>query len=136
MSDGTINKTIHIAAPREIVWEYLTRSDELVKWFHKPDGDFVSGAPFTMRGQDGSTLCNGAIEEIEPPARLTYSFTAGPMNGLMTKVAWTLTEVAGGTRLALVHSGFPANAEAFGLLVAFDKGWDGHLLRMREIESR
>lgn len=135
MTEGTINKTIHIAASREMVWQYLTNASELAKWFHKPEADFATGQPFTMRGQDGSTLCNGAIEEMEPPARLTYSFTAGPMNGLMTKVSWTLTEVAGGTRLALVHSGFPASAEAFGLLVAFDKGWDGHLLRMREIES-
>ena len=89
MADGTISKTIHISAPREMVWEYLTSASEMAKWFHKPDADFTDGQPFTMHGQDGSALC----------------------------------------------SGFPASAEAFGLLVAIDKGWDGHLLRMREIES-
>ncbi len=135
MPDGTIEKTIHIAAPREMVWDYLTKSSHLAKWFHKPDTDFENGQAFDMKGKDGSSLCNGTVEEMDPPGRLTYSFTAGPMNGLMTKVSWTLTAVDGGTRLGLVHSGFPTGADAFGLLAAFDKGWDGHLIKMREIED-
>ncbi len=44
---------------------------------------------------------------MTPSERLSYSFFGGPMNGLMTGVEWTLTAVAGGTRLALVQSGFP-----------------------------
>ena len=135
MPDGTIEKTIHIAAPPEMVWDYLTKSSELAKWFHRPETDFGGGQPFDMIGKDGSSLCSGEIEVMQPHERLTYSFTAGPMRGLMTKVAWTLTAVAGGTRLGLVHSGFGEGADDFGLLVAFDKGWDGHLIRLREIEA-
>ncbi len=133
MSTGTIEKTIHIAAPREKVWQYLTAPDQLAKWFHRPDQELSDAQPFDMKGNDGTTLCNGVVDEMSPYDRLSYSFTAGPMNGLMTHVAWTLTAVDGGTRLGLIHSGFPAGADAFGLLVAFDKGWDGHLIRLREI---
>ena len=135
MPDGAIEKTIHIAAPPEMVWDYLTKSDQLAKWFHRPEADFSDGQAFDMIGKDGSSLCSGAIEVMQPFERLTYSFTAGPMRGLMTNVAWTLTAVAGGTRLGLVHSGFGKGADGFGLLVAFDKGWDGHLIRLREIEA-
>lgn len=132
MPDGTINKTIHIAAPPETVWNYLTNAAELGRWFHKPDANLASGEAFHMRGKDGGTLCQGEVAEMTPFTRLAYSFTAGPMNGLMTRVEWTLTAVDGGTRLSLVHTGFPVGADMFGLLAAFDKGWDSHLLRMRE----
>jgi len=50
-------------------------------------------------------------------------------------VTWRLEEVEGGTRLSLRHDGLPAAAEGFGLLVAFDKGWDEHLQRMRAIDA-
>ena len=46
------------------------------------------------------------------------------MNGLMTRVEWTLTPVGGGTRLDLLHQGLSSDADGFGLLVAFDAGWD------------
>ena len=133
MDNGTIEKTTHIAAPREMVWDYLTKSEHLATWFHRPEADFSDGQAFDMIGKDGNSLCSGSIDEMTPVERLSYSFTAGPMNGLMTKVAWTLTAVPGGTRLGLVHSGFGADADGFGLLAAFDKGWDGHLIRLREM---
>ncbi len=133
MENGTIEKTIHIAAPREMVWDYLTKSEHLAKWFHRPDSDLGDGQDFDMKGKDGDVLCTGNVDEMHPHDRLSYSFTAGPMNGLVTRVAWTLTVVPGGTRLGLVHSGFGADATGFGLLAAFDKGWDGHLIRLREM---
>jgi uncharacterized protein YndB with AHSA1/START domain len=135
MTERTIEKSIYIAASPETVWSYLTKSSELAKWFHKPDENLNDGEAFDMKGKDGSSICGGTVERMDPHSHLTYTFTAGPMNGLITKVAWTLADVPGGTRLSLVHTGFPAAADAFGLLAAFDKGWDGHLIRLREIES-
>ena len=44
---------------------------------------------------------------------------------------WNLEDVAGGTRLSLSHEGLPQGEEAFGLTLALDKGWEGHLARMR-----
>ena len=44
-------------------------------------------------------------------------------------------EVEGGTQLALKHEGFPGSGEAFGLLAAFDAGWDDHLKRMRGLDA-
>ena len=65
MQNGTIEKTIHIAAPREMVWDYLTKSEHLAKWFHRPDADFVDQQAFDMKGKDGGSLCSGAIEDLK-----------------------------------------------------------------------
>jgi len=53
------------------------------------------------------------------------------MGDATSTVLWTLTEVAGGTRLSLEHSGLPQGEDAFGLTLALDKGWDDHIARMR-----
>jgi uncharacterized protein YndB with AHSA1/START domain len=47
-------------------------------------------------------------------------------------VKWTLEDVAGGTRLSLVHEGLPAGEDAFVLTLALDKGWDGHFAQLRD----
>jgi uncharacterized protein YndB with AHSA1/START domain len=133
MADRTISKTIHIAAPPEMVWDYLTKADLMGKWFHKPESDLAPGAAISMIGKDGNPICWGTVEEMQPHTRLAFSFSARPMNGLMTRVDWSLHPDNGGTRLDLTHSGFQDGAEGFGLLVAFDKGWDGHLVKLREI---
>ncbi len=127
----SIHKTIHIDAPPEMVWDYLTRSDHLARWFHRPKADLALGA-YEMPGEDGAPLVWGDVTRIEPPYRLTYSFTARPMGQLVTTVDYTLTALHGGTKLDLVHAGWPDTAKNFGLLVAFDAGWDKHLLRLRD----
>ena len=49
----------------------------------------------------------------------------------ISHVRWTLENVTGGTRLSLEHTGLPQGADAFGLVLALDKGWDDHIARMR-----
>lgn len=136
MTDPILRKTMFLAAPRQRVWDYLTTPDALERWFYRADAVLTRGVDYTLYGKndDGSKkrLCWGRVTEADAPARLSYSFTALPMNGLVTQVVWTLDEVAGGTRLSLEHSGFPAGAEAFDLLVAFDAGWEKHLGAMRQ----
>ncbi len=53
------------------------------------------------------------------------------MGDAVSTVKWSLEDVPGGTRLSLEHSGLPEGAEAFGLTLALDKGWDDHIARMR-----
>lgn len=131
MTDATITKSLYIDAAPEKVWDYLTQAEALSTWFHRPEGNLAEGAPFSMPGEDGAPLCWGAVEVADAPRRLSYSFTARPMNGLMTQVQWTLTPVGSGTRLELTHSGLTGAGDGFSLLVAFDAGWDRHLAGMR-----
>lgn len=136
MTESTIVKTVFFAADRETVWDFLTKKDKLALWFHPPEADLVEGEPYALMGtaDDGSPSkqCWGDVIEMKHPAKLVYSFTVKPLNGVMTTVTWTLVESHGGTQLTLTHEGVGAAGEAaLGLLTALDAGWDEHVGKLR-----
>lgn len=132
MTDTTIHKTIYLQASREVVWDYLTQPDKLAKWFHAPKEPLAAGKPLAMFGtESGDKLIWGDVKTARAPEYLEYSFTVKPMGDAVSTVKWTLETVAGGTKLSLEHVGLPQGADAFGLTLALDKGWDEHLGRMR-----
>lgn len=132
MTAAIIRKSIYLRANRAEVWEYLTDPDKLAIWFHKPPTPLQEGADYEMFGTtSGDKLMWGHVATARPPEYLEYSFSIAPMGGATSQVKWTLEEVPGGTRLSLEHSGLPQGADAFGLTLALDKGWDEHLGRMR-----
>lgn len=136
MTDKTIHKSIYLAAQPKEVWAHLTDAALLGKWFHPADKDLQEGQPFTLHSaKDGDRMCWGHVEAANPHDFLKWTFTVGPLNGVMTTVEWTLDAVAGGTRLTLVHSGLPAGGDTFGLLVALDKGWHGFLLALHDLHG-
>lgn len=132
MTDPVLRKTIYLKAPAPKVWAYLTEPEKLAIWFHKPPSALVEG-PYEMFGvQSGDKLMWGEVLVANPYSRLEYTFSIAPMGGATSTVKWALEEVSGGTQLSLVHEGLPQSEEAFGLILALDKGWDDHLGRMRE----
>lgn len=131
MTDTTIRKTVFLAASKAQVWAFLTRADKLGSWFHPADQDLEEGQPYTLRsGIDGDRMCWGTVEDMRAPDYMRWSFTVGPMDGHMTTVEWQLDEAPGGTRLSLTHSGLPATAEAYGLVLALDHGWHGFVFNL------
>ena len=129
---NTLTKTIILAAPREKVWEYLTQPELLAKWFHAPKAAITEGQKLEMFGvKSGDKLIWGDVRQARAPEYLEYTFTVGPMGDAVSVVKWTLESVDAGTKLTLVHEGMPAGAEAAGLLMAIDKGWDEHMGAMR-----
>ncbi len=131
MSDTIIRKSIYLKASPAQVWAYLTDPDKLAIWFHKPQAPLVDG-DYAMYGTDsGKKLMWGQVKRAQPYSVLEYTFTIEPMGDATSLVRWTLEEVPGGTRLSLEHSGLPQSADAFGLTLALDKGWDDHIARMR-----
>ena len=132
MTDTTIRKSVYLRASKEQVWAYLTDPEKLAIWFHKPEKTLEAGDDYSMFGTtSGDKLMWGNVSKSDPFDRLEYSFTIAPMGDATSMVKWMLEEVAGGTRLSLEHSGLPQGAEAFGLTLALDKGWDDHISRMR-----
>jgi uncharacterized protein YndB with AHSA1/START domain len=120
----------------EVVWRTLTTADLIQRWLMPNDFQPIVGNRFTFRTQpmgnwDGVVHCE--ILEVEPRRKLVYSWRGGSdQNGqygskLDSVVTWTLTPVAGGTRLRLVHAGFrsPHNDFAFD---AMSGGW-GRIMR-------
>lgn len=132
MIPTTLQKSIFLRAERDTVWAYLTEPDRLGEWFHKPERRLEAGARLEMFGREsGDLLIWGEVRAARQPEYLEYTFTVKPMGDVVSVVKWTLEQVAGGTRLSLEHEGLPQAAEAFGLILSLDKGWDEHLHEMR-----
>jgi len=133
MTNNTIRKSIFLNATPDLVWQWLTDPDKLGQWFHKPRAALTAGAPLELFGaESGDKLVWGTVQTARPPEYLEYTFTIKPMGDAVSLVKWSLEPVEGGTRLSLEHSGLPQGAEAFGLVLALDKGWDGHIGQMRD----
>ena len=134
MSGTPISKSVFLKADKQSVWRHLTDKDLLGKWFHPATSDLAAGQEFTLVSQkDGDRMCWGRVEEMTPTDYMRWSFTVGPLNGQMTTVEWQLEETVGGTRLSLTHSGLPDTEEAYGLVLALDKGWHGFLLALHDL---
>ena len=80
------------------------------------------------------------VLEVEPLERLVFSWEGGAVENvgygslLRTRVTMTLAEVAGGTRLRVVHEGFdlPSNATAYDNM---SKGWQVVVGRLQGVVS-
>lgn len=116
-STDRIEKTIMLHAPRARVWRALTDSEEFGAWFLvKLDGPFVEGktvrGKITYPGFEHISM-EMLIERID--AQRVFSYRWHPYaidpnvdysNEPTTLVEFSLEEVAGGTRLTIVESGF------------------------------
>jgi uncharacterized protein YndB with AHSA1/START domain len=131
MTEAILRKTVFLKATPAHVWEYLTDPDKLAIWFHKPKTPLTKGGYEMFGTETGDRLMWGDVLVSDPFERLAYTFTIAPMGDATSTVTWTLAEIHGGTRLTLEHAGLPQGAEAFGLTLALDKGWDEHITRMR-----
>jgi uncharacterized protein YndB with AHSA1/START domain len=110
----------------EMIWKTLTTGELMGRWLHMAPSGFaaVKGTRFTYQttpagAWDGVIHCQ--VLEAVPNERLVYAWTggdeanAGYGSRLDTVVTFTLSRVANGTRLRVVHSGFvlPKNDTAF-----------------------
>ncbi|MEM6659333.1 MAG: SRPBCC domain-containing protein [Pseudomonadota bacterium] len=134
MTRTVLHKTIFLRADPETVWTYLTEPDRLAEWFHKPERTLETGQKLEMFGTtSGDLLIWGQVRSARRPDYLEYTFTVKPMGDVVSVVKWTLTSVAGGTRLDLTHEGLPQTAEMFGLILSLDSGWDEHFVKLRDV---
>jgi uncharacterized protein YndB with AHSA1/START domain len=110
----------------ETIWKTLTTAERISRWLGMTPTGFapVAGTHFTYQttpagAWDGVIHCR--VLEAVPNERLVYAWKGGQEGNvgygamLDTVVTFTLSKVAEGTRLRLVHSGFvlPKNETAF-----------------------
>jgi uncharacterized protein YndB with AHSA1/START domain len=116
----------------QTLWKTLTNGELMGLWLMAPTGfAAVEGSQFTFQTTPGGTwdgVIHCRVLEVLPNERLVYTWKGGhPENTgygapLDTVVTWSLTKVANGTRLRLVHSGFvtPKNDSAYKTM---GEGW-------------
>lgn len=134
--ENVIRKRVILRAPVERVWDFMTKSDCLERWFHPATRDLDSpGAYEFYKSADDTTpgYCWGEVLEAQAPRRLVYTFAHKWLGDHPTRVSWTLTEIPGGTLLDLVHDGFDgAPVDVFTVLQDHCAGWDEHFVTLRE----
>lgn len=131
-----IEKEIVLRAPRSRVWHALADAEQFGAWFGmKFEGAFAPGArvrgQMTTPGHEHVTL-EFAIERMDPESRMSYrwhpyavqpgvDYSSEPT----TLVEFQLEEVAGGTALRVVESGFDRipRARRAEALRMNDAGW-------------
>ena len=127
MTADPVTASVHIDAPPERVWDYLTRPEAIIRWMGEyallepePGGRFtvdVQGAP--VRGQ---------FLRLEPPRRLVISWGYAGSDRLppgASTVEVRLTPDGSGTRVDLEHRDLPP-AERLGHAV----GWAHYVARL------
>jgi uncharacterized protein YndB with AHSA1/START domain len=135
-----IEKTVVLRAPRSRVWRAIASPDEFGAWFGvKLEGSFAPGArvsgQITTPGYEHLTM-DITVERVDPERLLSYHwhpYAVEPgvdyASEPTTLVEFRLEEVAGGTRLTVVESGFDRiplarRAEAFRMN---EGGWTEQL---------
>ena len=101
-----VRRTIEIRAPRERVWDALTRSDELLHWFPNEHAavDLRPGGLASFIWDEGAD--EAVVDVVEPPGRFVFRWRPAGLDRPYTTVSFELEEIEGGTKLTLVESGF------------------------------
>jgi len=127
-----------IRADREAVFRAWTEPAAMREWFC-PEGGTVDAAEsdlrvggryrIAMRMPNGLSVATGVYREIDPPARLVFTWLweegVGPKEG-ETLVTVELAALGDATRLELIHEGF-ASADA---REGHTQGWSSALDRL------
>ncbi len=110
-----IERTMVLPAPRQRVWEAITKPEQLAHWFGVvSDMDFRVGGAIHFTWKNEPCPYTGRIEVIEEPHRFAFrwpSYAVGHPNVTFATAPSTLVEItledqAEGTQLTLVESGF------------------------------
>jgi uncharacterized protein YndB with AHSA1/START domain len=117
MNTDRIEKKVVLRAPRSRVWRALTNAEEFGAWFGvKLESTFAEGARvqgrITMPGYDHLTL-EIIIEKLDPERLFSYRWHpyaidpgADYSREPTTLVEFQLEDVAEGTQLTVIESGF------------------------------
>lgn len=136
MSTDRIEKSVFLRAPRSRVWRAIATAEEFGTWFGvKLEGAFAPGARVSGRittpGYE-HVIMEITIERVDPERLFSYRWHPYAVEPGMdysgeptTLVEFRLDEVAGGTKLTVIESGFDRippsrRAEAFRMN---DQGW-------------
>jgi uncharacterized protein YndB with AHSA1/START domain len=136
MSEDSVERTVHIAATTERVWEILTKPEHIGRWFGPGTPAAVdlqpNGVMVVEPGPPGEKYL-ACIVEVDPPHYFSYRW-ASAFPGVLadetnsTLVEFHLADEGATTRLTVRESGFatlkiPAGREPFASYESHSQGW-------------
>lgn len=121
----SLEKTIYIEAPPEVVFPFFTDPEKMVRWCGE-EAELLPEPGGLLRIRfEGGIVSEGQYVIVDPPRRVVFtvgmSGSAVPIGG--SRVEVRLTPEGTGTRLTLRHDGFDASQPV-------SEGWDHHLSRL------
>ncbi len=133
----TIDRTIDIRAPRELVFRYFTDSERFAAWWGEGSGiDPRPGGRVRIRYPDG-TVASGEVVEIDPPERVVFTYGyEGEGKSIApggSRVTIVLEAGAEGTSVHLRHE---AKGAASGIGVEHVQGWRYQMALFANVVSR
>jgi uncharacterized protein YndB with AHSA1/START domain len=104
--------TVTVEAPRDIVWDVITRPEFVRQWQYDSDltTDWTVGSPIRFRAEWQGRVFEqwGTVLEFAPPTRLRYSLFA-PRDDLEDRpenyftMTYELSDVDSGTAVTFIH---------------------------------
>ncbi|HEY3560870.1 MAG TPA: SRPBCC domain-containing protein [Kribbella sp.] len=119
------------------VYDAWTRPELLAQWYCpnpqldlKVQADVRAGGSYVV--EMGPHVVRGTYLEVDPPARLVFSWQWDGTEDAPTRVEVELSEVPEGTRLQLSHTGFATADDATNHRL----GWEPELGRLADLLTR
>lgn len=107
----TIERTIHIPADIETVWEALTTAEGIRTWFgDEAEIDLKPGGEARFGWTEFEASAHAIVVNVDKPTRFSYRWAASGSEradtGSSTLVEFTLDATDTGTNVTVVESGF------------------------------
>jgi len=131
-----------LVAPQDLLWEALTDSELIARWFMPSDFEAESGHKFSFKSApvgDWDGQFEGEVIDAQPFSRLRYSMRGGSPNvegfghTIDTVLTWTLAPVANGTIVRLEHAGFTEDSKAVYAILNGENGWAALINRLAKV---
>jgi uncharacterized protein YndB with AHSA1/START domain len=127
-------KEIHIDAPPQIVFEFLTDPEKMVRWMGiRAELEPRPGGIYFL-DPNGRDAIRGSYVEVVPHSKIVFTWGydkpghSVPAGSTMVEI--TLAPEGDGTRLRLVHRELPPEARG-----KHELGWTHYLERLRKISE-
>lgn len=133
---NTIERQMIFNAPRQKVWDAITKPELINRWFGtRADFDMLeAGQEIVFAWAEHNHTCRAVIEEVTPISRFVYSweheeanFDIPLMQVPQTRVSFVLEEVEDGTQLTLTEVGFASLPSSEKNFKENSSGWDSEL---------
>ncbi|WP_338780284.1 SRPBCC domain-containing protein [Metabacillus sp. FJAT-52054] len=126
MSLPDIIQTVTLKAPINKVWETVSTSEGIAKWFMPNSFEPEEGFEFHIQSPFGPSPCR--VLEIDPPVKLSFSWDT---DGWI--VSFLLKDLGDSTEFTLIHSGWKkpddlltkANEKSSIVRDRMSRGWNG-----------
>ena len=111
----------------DVVWNAITKAEEISTWFIQADFKAEPGYQYTFTSkpnEKGCTTISGVVKKASPYI-LIYTWIVADTK-IETTVTWKLETYEGGTKLSLEHSNI-SNYEgetAIAMYESFNGGWE------------